>query len=74
LIKDLLKDKSQGLSQGVKQLNEETAFVDIIQRLIDYGNSRILDSFAIRLEMEEYVRSNNFAKMEESSNEVKKQY
>jgi hypothetical protein len=58
LLKEWLKDKSQGLSLSVRQLTEETVFVDIIQGLVDYGNSRILDSFAIRLEMEEYDNDN----------------
>jgi hypothetical protein len=62
LIRDFLKDRSRGFSESVKQLNKETIFTDVLQQLVDYGNLDILNSFKIRLEMEEYVRSNNFAK------------
>ncbi|HJT48213.1 MAG TPA: hypothetical protein VJ729_08505 [Nitrososphaeraceae archaeon] len=65
LLKDWLKDKSQGLSISVRQLTEETVFVDMIQRLVDYGNADILNSFVIRLQMEAHANNDNFAKKEE---------
>ncbi len=64
LLKDWLKDKSQGLSLSVGQLTEETVFVDMIQRLVDYGNADILNSFVIRLQMEGHADNDNFAKKE----------
>ena len=66
LIRDLLKDRSRGFTESVKQLNQETIFIDVLQQLVDYGNLDILDSFKIRLEMENYAYSDNFAKIEES--------
>jgi hypothetical protein len=38
LIKEFLRVKSRRLSQSVKQLNQETVFVDILQWLVDRGN------------------------------------
>ena len=67
LLKEWLKDKSQGLSLSVKQLAEETVFVDIVQRLVDYGNADILNSFVIRLQMEEHADNDGFAKEESTA-------
>jgi hypothetical protein len=67
LIREFLKDKSRGFSESIKQMNHETIFIDVLQELVDYGNLDILDSFKIRLEMEEHADSDNFAKMEEST-------
>jgi hypothetical protein len=38
LIKEFLRVKSRRLSQSVKQLNQETVFVDMLQWLVDRGN------------------------------------
>jgi hypothetical protein len=66
LLKQLLKDRSRGLSESIKQLNQETELVDTLQMLVDYGNANILKSFKIRLEMDCYDDSDNFAGMEGS--------
>jgi hypothetical protein len=66
LLKESLKDRSRGLSESVKKIIQERVFVDILQMLVDYGNANILKSFKIRLEMDCYDDSDNFAGMEGS--------
>jgi hypothetical protein len=66
LLKESLKDKSRGLSESVKKIIQERVLVDILQVLVDYSNSNILKSFKIRLEMDCYDDSNNFAETEGS--------
>jgi hypothetical protein len=66
LLKESLKDKSRGLSESVKKIIQERVLVDILQVLVDYSNSNILKSFKIRLEMDCYDDSDNFAGMEGS--------
>jgi hypothetical protein len=41
------------LSEPAKKIIRETALIDIIQSLVDYGNSSVLESFKIRIEMEQ---------------------
>ena len=64
LIKEFLRHNSRALSQTVKQLNQETVFVGILQCLVDRGNLGILNSFKIRLEMEGYADIDSLAKNE----------
>jgi hypothetical protein len=64
LLKESLKDRSRGLSESVKKIIQERVFVDILQMLVDYGNANILKSFKIRLEVDCYDDSDNFAGME----------
>jgi hypothetical protein len=66
LLKEWLKDRSIGLCQSVKQLNQETIYVDILQRFVDCGNLQILDSFAIELQINCHDDTDNFSITEDS--------
>ena len=41
------------VSVPVKKIIQETKFVDLVQSLVEYGNSSILESFKIVIEMEQ---------------------
>lgn len=47
------QDRTEGFSEPVKKITRETKFVNLVQSLTEYGNSSVLESFKIRIEMEE---------------------
>jgi hypothetical protein len=42
-----------GDRDGVYQILQETALVNVIQSLVEYGNSKLFESFKLRVEMED---------------------
>jgi endonuclease III len=50
------KETQEEVRQEVRQIIQECKWTDKLQRLVDYGNSYILKSFHLRLEMEEVTK------------------
>jgi hypothetical protein len=40
------------LSRPISKIRLEIGFIDLLQSLLDYGNTYMLESFTVRLEME----------------------
>jgi hypothetical protein len=49
-------ETQEEVRQEVRQIIQECKWTDKLQRLVDYGNSYILKSFHLRLEMEEVTK------------------
>ena len=49
-------ETQEEIRQEVRQIIQECKWTDKLQRLVDYGNSYILKSFHLRLEMEEVTK------------------
>jgi hypothetical protein len=48
----LRRNRNSFLSKPVSTIIIETEFIDLLQTLVDYGNTHVLESFNVRLEME----------------------
>lgn len=53
------RDKNSNTLKAISVIQKETEYVDLLQRLVDFGNTRVLENFDMTLVLLEKAKEPN---------------